>query len=194
MQSNILPICKNIKRATGPEVSVANGETITPEFKALLPLSKNLSEKAQKAFIFEDLKTGSLVSLGQLCDDDCIENFSKYNVDIIKKDTVIIQGTRTDNGLWSVPLQKVSKNSPPHVSTTPEINNLPQANGIIRKDKTKKELAAYYAATCFSMRPSTLMRATKLGYLSSFPGLSTSLIRNHLPKSIASHKGHLDQK
>ena len=69
LQSNILPIFSEVKEATGPEVAVENGETITPGYQATIILSKNLSIKAQNTFIFEDLKTGSLVSLGQLCDD-----------------------------------------------------------------------------------------------------------------------------
>ena len=131
--------------------------------------------------------TGSLVSLGQLCDDDCIAIFTKYHVDILKNNQTIIKGERTDNGLWSIPLSdnQHKSSSSPHAE---------MANGIIRKDKTKSELAAYYAACCYNMRPSTLLRAIRLNYFTTWPGMTTSLISKHLPKSVASSKGHLDQE
>jgi hypothetical protein len=49
-----------------------------------LPLSKKLSPAAQTAFVLDDLKTGTLISLAQLCDDDCIAIFTKYDVKLLK--------------------------------------------------------------------------------------------------------------
>ena len=80
-----------------------------------LNLSSKLSNAAQHAFLLDDLKTGTLISLGQLCDDDCIGISTKYNVKILKHNKIIIEGKREDNGLWSTPLHP-----PPH-----------QANGIL---------------------------------------------------------------
>jgi hypothetical protein len=71
----------------------------------LLPLSSHLSATAQSAFVLDDLSTSTLVSLAQLCDDDCIAIFTRYNVKILKHNTVIITGTCTPNGLWSIPLE-----------------------------------------------------------------------------------------
>jgi hypothetical protein len=92
--------------------------------------------------VLNDLKTGTLISLAQLCDDDCIAIFTKYDVQIVKDDQVIIKGQRMPNGLWSVPITK----QPQH-----------QANAILRKDKTKQDLAAYLHATFGSPSPSTLV-------------------------------------
>ncbi|KAI2511403.1 hypothetical protein MHU86_3014 [Fragilaria crotonensis] len=94
----------------------------------LLPLSSRLSAQAQSAFVLDGLRTGTLVSLAQLCDDDCIAIFSKFDVKIVKRDTVIITGTRTPNGLWSIPLA-----APPH-----------QINGILRLDRSREALAIYH--------------------------------------------------
>ena len=41
-----------------------------------LPLSPHLSDTAQEAFVLDDLKTGTLISLAQLCDDDCTSLFT----------------------------------------------------------------------------------------------------------------------
>ena len=143
-----------------------------------LPLSPYLSATAQAAFVLDDLKTGTLISLAQLCDDDCTALFTKYNVQIIKNDSVIITGRRMTNGLWSIPI------SPPSH----------QANGILRTDKTKHDLAIYHHATLGSPVSSTLLRAIRRGHLTTFPGLTTNLISKHLPASIATTLGHQDQE
>ena len=64
-------------------MAVADGRIISPTKKAILPLSKKLTEKARIAFSFDNLKSGSLISIGKLCDDDCIAIFTKYAVQII---------------------------------------------------------------------------------------------------------------
>ena len=149
-----------------------------PTMVGQLPLSPHLSAAAQTAFVLDDLKTGTLISLAQLCDDDCTALFTKYNVDIIKDDKVIITGSRMNNGLWSIPIAPSSH----------------QANGIVRLDKTKHDLACYHHATLGSPVTSTLLRAIRRGHLATFPGLTINLISKHLPASIATALGHQDQE
>lgn len=145
----------------------------------LLPLSSSLSATAQSAFALNDLKTGSLVSLSQLCDDDCVAIFNKYDVKIHKNNKIIITGTRMNNGLWSVPIETASTH---------------QANGILRLDQPKADLASYHHAALGSPVSSTLLRAIRRGHLTTWPGLTTQLIAKHLPKSIATTLGHQDQE
>jgi hypothetical protein len=86
--------------STGPSVRVANGENIETSKHALVPLAKELSTKAKTGHIFDALKSGSLISIGQLCDDECIALFTKYDVKIYKDGKVIIVSQRNDvNGL-----------------------------------------------------------------------------------------------
>ena len=61
-------------------MEVAYGRIISPTKKAVLPLSNKLTEKSRIAFSFEILKSGSLISIRQLCNDDCVSMFSKYDV------------------------------------------------------------------------------------------------------------------
>ena len=61
-------------------MAVANGGIMRPKYKAILPLSDKLSQKEKVAFSFEELESGLFVSIGQLCDNDCIAIFSKFNV------------------------------------------------------------------------------------------------------------------
>ena len=89
-------LLENTYVSNGPSVLSANGADMSITVKGQLPLSKKLSSTAQSAFVLNDLKTGTLISLAQLCNDDCIAIFNRYNVN-----EVIIQGSRMPNGLWS---------------------------------------------------------------------------------------------
>jgi hypothetical protein len=164
----------------GPTVLSASGTPMLPTFQGQLILSNKLSRPAQSAFVLDDLKTGTLISLAQLCDDNCVAIFSKYDVKLLKNNKIIIQGSRMPNGLWSLPF---ASNTTSH-----------QANGILRTDKPKQELATYLHAALGSPAPSTLLRAIRRGHLTTIPGLTTNLISKHLPKSVATTLGHQDQE
>ena len=70
-----------------------------------LEIFNKLSSKVQSAHVFNDIATGSLISMGQLCDYDCISIFTKFDVKILKHNKVIITGLcdRT-NDLCNIPL------------------------------------------------------------------------------------------
>jgi hypothetical protein len=85
------------------------------------------------------------------------------------------------NGLWSIPITVADK-------------QVHQANGILRLDKPRQELAAFHHAALGSPATSTLLQAIGKGHLHTFPSLTTSLIAKHLPKSIATAMGHQDQE
>ena len=55
-------------------------------------------------------------------------------------------------------------------------------------------MAKYLSGALFSPSKSTLLRAIRKEHLISFPGLTTNLISKHLPKQVATSKGHLDQE
>ena len=65
-------------------------------------------------------------------------------------------------------------------------------NALIN-DNTMGELSKFLYHTLFSPYPSTLHKSIQAGYLTTWPGLTESLIKNHLPKSTATAKGRLDQ-
>jgi hypothetical protein len=151
-----------------------------------IPLALPLSKQAQQGHVLDGLKTGSLISIGKLCDDDCIAIFSKFNVKIIKDSQLIITGTRDDrNGLWNIPLAPLPPVSP-RPATTYEL-----ACSAISDNATKAELAAFLHGSIFSPLPSTLLRALQKRHFTHWPGFTEALIRKHLPKSLATSKGHL---
>ena len=150
-------------------------------------LSPKLSAKAQEGHVLDGLTTGSLVSIGKLCDDDCIALFTKYNVRIVKNGEVIIEGRRNpNNGLYMIPL---SPRQPTPIAEAPKKSL--KALSMIRCAKTKADLAAFLHGTLGSPVISTLLRAIKRGHFTHWPGLTEELIRKHLPKSLATAKGHM---
>ena len=68
-------------------------------------------------------------------------------------------------------------------------NVIHQTNIILRKDKTKSELADYFHACCLFPVLSTFTAAIKKGHFSSWPGLTVDLITKHLTKNIHTEQG-----
>jgi len=62
--------------------------------------------------------------------------------------------------------------------------SLHQANVIIRKKKTKSDLAHYLHATCLNPTTTTFVKAIKNNNFTTWPGLTTDLVRKNLPKSM----------
>ena len=94
----------------------------------LVPLVKELSTKAKVGHIFDSLlqSGGSLISIGQLCNNDCVALFTKYDIKIYKDGKVIIVGEYNDtNGLWDIPLAPKPTLTPqPHHSANCAIKNV----------------------------------------------------------------------
>ena len=77
-----LAICNEIKNTIEPYVTVADGRVMAPTKRAILPLPKQFRRNDRIAYSFGNLKSGTLISIGQLCDDDCTAIFTKYDVKV----------------------------------------------------------------------------------------------------------------
>ena len=131
-----------------------------------------MSPKAQSVHVLKYITTGSLISMGQLCNNDCVAIFTKYDVNILKHSQVIITGLRyRTNGLWNTPLGPC-----PPTQQPPTLCHPNQANCILRQDITKRELAQYFHTAAFSFVKSTFLFATNNGHLNSWPSMSAGLI------------------
>jgi hypothetical protein len=171
--------CINIEpTAEGLSVQVANSQNIEATKRATVPLAKELSSKAKVGHIFDGLKLGSLLSIGQLCDDNCVALFTKCDVKMCKQGQIIIVGKRNPaNGLWTVP-----------IAPEPTIH---RANGAIHDSATKEDFAMFSHAAMHSPVPSNFLGAIEPAHFESWPGLTASLLTKHLTKSLATRKGHL---
>jgi hypothetical protein len=89
----------------GPIILSASVTPMPTTQKGTLSLSDRLSSPTQAAFVLDDLKRGTLISLAQLCEDDCIAIFTKYDVQTI--DQVIIKGQRCPMDYGQFPSQKL---------------------------------------------------------------------------------------
>ena len=98
----------NIKKYDGPSVMLPDAGTIKPTLQGQLLLSNKLSKQAQRATVLPALKSSSLISLGQLCDNDCTVILDKNKMLAIKKNEVILRGCRNYlDGLWNIPIESL---------------------------------------------------------------------------------------
>lgn len=179
----------NTKNTAGPTVHLADDSTMQATATGILPLTTELTTNAKSAHIFKELKS-PLLSLGQLCDDGCEIKLSSTKLTALKNNNIILQGYRNHHdGLWDVPIPQQQLK----LSNTKQYSKQ-KANIIIRKDKTKMELAQWLHASCGSPQKSTFIKAIKKGNFLSWPGLDANLINKQLPDSEATAKGHLNQE
>ena len=96
---------QQIEHAPGPTVTLPNNTTITSTARGRLPLHNSLSTKATTTSILPNLQSSSLISLGQLCDDDCQVLLNKKSLYVVKNDDVVMEGFRNaSDRLWDIPI------------------------------------------------------------------------------------------
>ena len=165
--------------------------------QAQIPL-KNLSSQAKHAEIFPNLHS-SLISIGQLCDDEFIFTFDKHKVIVSKNKVIIIEGYRDPtNGLWRFPLHHPSQNNKQANILEPNLCNhsRPMAPRHHRAyhPTSQQVLAIFYHQILCCPTKRTLIQAIKGGSFSTWPGLTEKLISKYLPELDITEKGHLYQQ
>jgi hypothetical protein len=134
-----------------------------------------------------------------MCNAECTVTFTKINCTISYCGRTIICGNKcTCTGLWMVPLKNlnVQATSPLATTTHPPLNISSTTAVATNIDATS--FAAKYAhyihqIMCFLPAP-TLLRAQDLSEeLAIIPGLTTTLIKNHLPRSTTTDKGRMQR-
>ena len=94
----------NVHHAAGPEIALPNQQKITTTATANIPL-KQFSNAATKTYLLKDLQKTNLISLGQLCDDNCYVVLTKKKLYVCKDKKLLLQGYRNrDDGLWDITL------------------------------------------------------------------------------------------
>jgi hypothetical protein len=195
----------NKKVATMPiQVTLPDGASIKSShtWNLILP---QLPETAKKVHVIPGLSTSSLLYVGQLVDADCSITFDKTKVQILHKKAKILEGQRNlRNGPWTVDLQG-NKSQPPlnfsepkYTSTHCGVKDLQTMHTceahIIYECSNKRDLVQYLHAAAFIPVPDTWLKATRAGHFATWPDLIEDLVRKHLPKELATIKGHLSQR
>ena len=94
----------NPRTTNGPVVHLADNSTIKSTAVGTLPLTTLLSTQAKEAHVFSELQH-PLLSLGQLCDDNCDILLTKSKLIAKKNNKIILMGSRNKtDGLWDVPM------------------------------------------------------------------------------------------
>ena len=137
----------------------------------------DLPPAARTAHILPQLDPHSLVSIGVLCDHDCIATFDKKSVQIHRHNKQILHGIRLPNGLWSLPLYSPQE----------------QANALF-PEQTQRDLIQWLHAAAFSPSISTFLEAVERKFFVTWPNLTPKVIRRYLKPSVATVKGHLNQQ
>jgi len=163
--------------STNPSVSVIvpNGQIMTSNTTTNLPIP-TLPPSATLSHGFPKLASGSLLSVGQICDHNCTAFFTDKSVKMYNTSDItvnqhkepIIAGTRNapSQPLYNIRLP-ITQESKPHAINilSPQSANathLPHLNDRI----------AFYHATLFSPVISTWIKSINAGRLDSFPELT----------------------
>ena len=169
----------------GPRVNLPNSQIIQANLRGKVPQLKRLGNDASEAHVFEHLKNALLVSIGQLCDQDCIAVFDKQKLHIFRHGELVLDGVRNHvDGLWDIVFNPTLKNPPV----------IQHANVIVRADQTKTNLAEYFHKCLFSPPLVTIQMAVRLGHLSTWPGIRKLNFLKLIYDTIPTAKGHLNQE
>ena len=172
----------NLKKTTMPKlVQLPTKDIMKSSHDATLNIAQ-VSHAAKTATVYPKITGASLLSIGQLCDDNCTAIFTKADMKVIKNNSVILEGKRNrEDGLWDVKLEDIPSPSA-------------KLNAIINKTQSKAKLASYYHACCYSPCISTLTQAVKNGNFNSWPGMEDQKLYNFMTRTMATSMGHLDQE
>jgi hypothetical protein len=163
--------------------NLLNGTTICSTHTALLGMPQ-LPLTARQAHIFPDLSNSALVSIGHFYDNGYEARFTKHSFTIEQNNDIVLKGTRHPNGLWNLNLND-------HLPSAPASQQLSHAANNVYELQNKQDIVRYLHQACCSPVPSTWIKAIEAGHFTTWPGLTADLVRKHLPKSIATTKGHL---
>jgi hypothetical protein len=148
-----------------------------------------LSIKAKTAYQFNEMEQ-PLLSTPLLADDGCKINLTKDNIVVTKDNKIILKGIRDKvSTLWMIPI-KHHKKVKLLAQELPSVLLVHAANSAYHQPTIAK-LMAYLNATIGSLPVKTLCNATDNDWLTYFPGLTSSEIRKHLPKSISTAMGNM---
>ena len=183
-----------------------------------------LPAEACAAHIFPTLASGSLISIGQLCDHECTATFTAKTVTIKRHGTNILTGSRSPTTrLWSLDFAAMptvnnastsedsgDKNLPCHYHTQGRcmfgvncrrshddrcaIPSSTHTANAVNPSATIADRIEFYHASMGSPALSTWCDAIDAGRLTTFPELTSAQVRRYPPASIPMIKGHLDQQ
>ena len=181
---------------------VPNVETMVATRTALLSFPQPpLADR--KCDVLPELQQ-PLLSLGQFCDAGFTSTLDSETFQLTKDGIATLSGTRDHtNGLYFIPLQGY-----PTSTTSPLLTTCQQAMSTLTSAartplqayvfvnsayqmNTLHALVQFLQRACFSPVVDTWCKSIDAGAFATWSGLTSKLVRKHLPKSIDRAKGHL---
>ena len=89
------------------------------------------------------------------------------------------------SGMYLANLKKLTKASPPHPAPIKHYSN------HVYDMRTKVDLATYLHLCAWSPVPNTWIKSIENKFFTTWPGLTSQLVKKHLPKSLSTAQGHL---
>jgi hypothetical protein len=174
--------CSDKQEAHVPRnVNMPTGMTIQSSHTCSFLLT-DLPPQARQAHILPGLVYNSLISVGQLCDNECSVILTQDQVMVSRNGKDVMYGSRDPKSrLWRVNLNQKMNTKIAQCNHAHDNNN-------------QKDLINYLHAACFSPVKSTWIEAIKNGFFSSWPGLNEHSVEKYLSKSTSTAKGHLNKQ
>ena len=143
--------------------------------------------------MFPDLQF-RLISIGQLCDDECIVTFDKHKKIVSKNKDIIIEGYRDPtNRLWRFPLHHSAQNNKQaNILEPPSCNHsrsMAPRHPRAYRPTSEQDLAFFYHQILCCPTKHTLLQAIKDGSFSMWPGLTEKKIQIISQNQISQQKG-----
>ena len=190
--TNITPASKPIT------VKLPDGACVSSTHTCTLNLPQ-LPTRAREGHIIPGLASHYLMSVVKLCNAGCEVKFTKIDCQVKHLGRIILWGSKcTRTGLWMIKLTNTAKITPDNSNTqqVQTANTLiqPMTEHIVNNvipTSSKPIQAMYHHQTLGSPPVTTIVKAYRNNQLITFPGLESTLILRHLPRSRATAKGHM---
>ena len=173
---------------------IPNGTNITAHARYNLQLP-HVSKQASDADILPTFKH-SLISVGQLCDDNCTATFTKHRCTIYNQNNEpVITGIRNpDTGLYEQEMTIKTKRHSNKDNIPIHNKRKTQKSNAMLPTKNLQEHIKYLHQCAFSPTTRTWIQGVKKGHFKTWPGVTVDAIKHYLIKSEATTLGHLDQQ
>jgi hypothetical protein len=177
------PCFNKVKSQTPLTVRLPNRATMESSHTAELNIPE-LNAASSIAHVFPGMANKSLLSVGQLCNEEYIVTFKNASVTICNpQEFQILSGARDlDTELWRINLRNDKQQFQQSV-----------ANNVYELRNTGA-LVHYLHKALFSPTKSALLQVVKNGHLTTWPGLTEEAINKHLKLTPTTAMGHMNQR
>jgi hypothetical protein len=153
--------------------------------------------------IIPDLKSASLIGIRPLCKVGCKVVFDNVKCDVVYEGRVILRGYKDlSTDLWTLPITNEGMRTTPSQidlpRPCPSIGRAPhppheifEGAAFLHLIRTRANNVKFAHQLLCNPKISTLLKATKWGFLKGCPYISVKLIYKYLNPSPATAKGHM---